>query len=52
MSNEKAATFIGHSECYGIDRSRVHHGWGDAAKTLERAQKKGLTIVNLGSKVQ
>ena len=26
----------------------VKHGWGGAAKTLERAQKKGLTIINLG----
>ena len=28
----------------------VTHGWGGAAQTLERAQKKGLTIINLGER--
>ncbi len=28
----------------------VTHGWGGAAKTLERAKKKGLTIINIGEK--
>lgn len=28
----------------------VTHSWGGAAKTLERAVKKGLTIVNLGER--
>ena len=28
----------------------VTHGWGGAAKTLERAQKKKLTIINLGDR--
>lgn len=42
---------------YLVDKAQyalcyVTHSWGGAAKTLERAQKKGLTIVNLGSKVQ
>ena len=27
----------------------VTHGWGGAAQTLERAQKNGLTIINLGA---
>ena len=26
------------------------HGWGGAAQTLKRAQKKGLTIINLGER--
>lgn len=34
----------GYALCY------VTHGWGGAAKTLERAKKKGLTIINLGDK--
>lgn len=29
----------------------VTHGWGGAAKTLERAKKKGLTIINLGETI-
>ena len=28
----------------------VTHGWGGAAQTLKRAQKKGLTIINLGER--
>ena len=28
----------------------VTHDWGGAAQTLERAQKKGLTIINLGER--
>lgn len=28
----------------------VTHSWGGAAKTLERAVRKGLTIVNLGDR--
>lgn len=28
----------------------VTHGWGGAAQTLERAQKNGLTIINLGER--
>lgn len=28
----------------------VTHGWGGAAKTLQRAVKKGLTIINLGDR--
>lgn len=28
----------------------VTHGWGGAAKTLEKAVKKGLTIINLGER--
>lgn len=28
----------------------VTHGWGGAAQTLEKAVKKGLTIINLGEK--
>ena len=30
----------------------VTHSWGGAAQTLERAQKKGLHIVNLGEKTK
>ena len=32
----------GYALCY------VKHSWGGAAKTLERAKKKGLTVINLG----
>lgn len=32
----------GYALCY------VTHSWGGAARTLERAKKKGLTIINLG----
>lgn len=28
----------------------VTHGWGGAAKTYERARKKGLTIINIGER--
>ncbi len=28
----------------------VTHGWGGAAKTFERAKKKGLVIVNIGER--
>ena len=28
----------------------VTHGWGGAAQTLKRAQKKGMTIINLGER--
>lgn len=39
---------------YMVDQSQyaicyVDHGWGGAAQTYERAKKKGLTIVNLGT---
>lgn len=34
----------GYALCY------VTHGWGGAAKTFERAKKKGLIIVNLGER--
>jgi len=34
----------GYALCY------VTHSWGGAAKTLERAKKKGLTIINIGEK--
>lgn len=28
----------------------VTHGWGGAAQTLEKAVKKGLTVINLGER--
>lgn len=34
----------GYALCY------VTHGWGGAAKTFERAKKKGLIIVNIGER--
>ena len=27
----------------------VNHGWGGAAKTYERAKKKGLNIINIAT---
>lgn len=40
---------------YLVDNARyalcyVTHGWGGAAKTFERAKKKGLIIVNIGDR--
>ena len=40
---------------YLVDNSKyaicyVTHDWGGAAKTFERAKKKGLTIINIGEK--
>ena len=40
---------------YLIDNSAyaicyVTHGWGGAAQTFERAKKKGLEIINLGTR--